>query len=133
MGQADRDERRGESQSRCDLAGARLVARLRWRRNDNGGKRTLVIFIPAIMQPGDNARRKPGYVGRLLLKYLLAGPCALWHGQSGQGGNEAATAISRKCRRQGSPPHSNIPCILMKSGGIASAASALSCPTKLPH
>src|SRR5690606_10711946 len=39
----------------------------------------------------------------LLLECRSAGPCALWHGQPGQVGNEAATAISRKCRRQGSP------------------------------
>lgn len=39
----------------------------------------------------------------MLVKFGLAGPCALWRGQTGQVGNEAATAISRKCRRQGSP------------------------------
>jgi len=37
------------------------------------------------------------------VQFAPAGPCALWHGQPGQVGNEAATAISCKCRRQGSP------------------------------
>ena len=33
----------------------------------------------------------------------LAGPCALRNGESGQVGNEAATANLRECRSQGSP------------------------------
>lgn len=32
-----------------------------------------------------------------------AGPCALRNGESGQVGNEAATANLRECRSQGSP------------------------------
>ena len=52
-----------------------------------------------LMRPAEFRRVRPA----LLVECRSAGPCALWHGQPGQVGNEAATAISRKCRRQGSP------------------------------
>src|SRR5450830_1909092 len=70
------------------------------------------IFAIAVIYPvAENSARTDGADE---VQFVPAGPCALWHGQPGQVGNEAATAISCKCRRQGSPlslPQSrNTPC-----------------------
>jgi len=48
----------------------------------------------------DNKSLNPA---RFVVQCVLAGPCALWNGESGQVGNEAATASLYKCRRSGSP------------------------------
>src|SRR5450830_1110714 len=59
------------------------------------------IFAIAVIYPvAENSARTDGADE---VQFVPAGPCALWHGQPGQVGNEAATAISCKCRRQGSP------------------------------
>ena len=51
----------------------------------------------------EKASKKRCQLCRNAVQFTPAGPCALWRGQPGQVGNEAATAISCKCRRQGSP------------------------------
>ena len=43
---------------------------------------------------------RSGLMRQALLKSTLAGPFAWFGGQSGQVGNEAATAVQKQCRSQ---------------------------------
>jgi hypothetical protein len=73
----------------------------------SAAKKTLTLILLARLMSDAEKLSGRAYSQRvqlpLLVKFASAGPCALWHGQSGQVGNEAATVISHKCRRPGSP------------------------------